>query len=158
MHRVVIPIAKSGSTYKGGAVSGPGMVHQGSCARSLRWIDQIPHVRGERCLRSLLTSTTVGQGSDKSIEKRYGETWVTIGVNHKRTQNTKPQCRPNSRIGTRQSCTIRHTWHLWMAYLPAIRHYNAQSGYAWMHVLYALPLLPHIGQPFLEFCHIVLSL
>ena len=30
----------------------------------------------------LLTSMTVGQGSDKSAEKGYGETWVTTGVNH----------------------------------------------------------------------------
>ena len=29
-----------------------------------------------------------------------------------------------------------------MAYLQAIRHYNAQAGYAGMHVLYVLPLLP----------------
>ena len=39
-------------------------------------------VQGERCPRPLLTSTTVGQGSDKSIEKGYGETWVTTGMNH----------------------------------------------------------------------------
>ena len=30
----------------------------------------------------LLTSTTAGQGSDKSVEKGYGETWVTTGVKH----------------------------------------------------------------------------
>ena len=29
----------------------------------------------------LLTSTTAGQGSNKSVEKGYGETWVTTGVN-----------------------------------------------------------------------------
>ena len=43
---------------------------------------KIPCVRGERCLRPLLTSTSTEQGSDKSVEKGYGETWVTTGVNH----------------------------------------------------------------------------
>ena len=82
MHRVAIPLAKLGSTYKGGAFSGPSAVHPGSLAISLRWIDQIPRVRGERRAMPLLTSTTVGQGSDKSAEKGYGETWVMTGMNH----------------------------------------------------------------------------
>jgi len=73
-------MAKLDPTYKGGALSGPSAVHQGSRARSLRRIDQIPRVRGKRRSRPLLTSTTVGQGSDKSAEKGYGETWVTTGV------------------------------------------------------------------------------
>ena len=94
-----MPMAKSGSTYKGGAFRGPGAVHQGSRARSLRRIDQIPRVGGERRVMPLLTSTTAGQGSDKSAEKGYGETWVTTGVNHGLTRNTKPQFRPNSRTG-----------------------------------------------------------
>ena len=46
------------------------------------WIDQISLVRGERRAMPLLTSTTVGQGSDKSTEKGYEETWVMIGVKH----------------------------------------------------------------------------
>jgi len=75
-------MAKPGSTYKGGAFSGPSAVHQGSRARSLRRIDQIPRVGGERRAMPLLTSTTVGQGSDKSAEKGCGETWVVTGANH----------------------------------------------------------------------------
>ena len=82
MRRVVVPMAKPGSSYKGGAFSGPGVVHQGSRARSLRRIDQNPHVQGERRPRPLLTSMTAGQRSDKSAEKGYGETWVTTGVKH----------------------------------------------------------------------------
>ena len=35
VRRVVIPMAKPVSTYKGGAFNGPGAVHQGSRARSL---------------------------------------------------------------------------------------------------------------------------
>ena len=30
----------------------------------------------------LLISTTAGLGSDKSVEKGYGETWVTTDTNH----------------------------------------------------------------------------
>ena len=112
---------------------------------------KIPRVWGERCLRPLLTSTTAGQGSDKSIEKGYGETWVTTGMNHGRMRSTKPQCRPNAGIETSQSCTIRHAWHLWMAYLQAIRHYNAQTWYAWMHILYVLSLLPTYRTTILRF-------
>ena len=65
-------MAKSGYAYKGGALSGPGAVHQGSRAKSLWWIDQIPRVRGERRAMPLLTSTTAGQGSDKSAERGMG--------------------------------------------------------------------------------------
>ena len=75
-------MAKPGSTYKGGAFSGPGAVHQGSHAKSLWWIDQIPRVRGERRAMPLLTSTTAGQGFDKSAEKGYEETWVITYVTH----------------------------------------------------------------------------
>ena len=121
MRWVVILRAKSGSTYKGGALSGLGAVHQGSCARSLWRIDQIPRVRDKRRPRPLLTSTTVGQGSDKSVEKGYGATLDMTGVNHRRTRSMKPQCRPHSGIWMSQSCTIRHVWHLWMAYLQVIR-------------------------------------
>ena len=70
---------------------------------------EFSRVRGERRAMPLLTSMTAGQGSNKSAEKGYGETWVTMGVNHGRTRSTKPLCRPNSRTGTSQSCTIRHT-------------------------------------------------
>ena len=83
-------MAKPGSTYKGGAFSGPSVVHQGSRAGSLWRIDQILRVGGERRAMPLLTSTTAGQGSDKSAEKGYGEMWVTTGANHGRTRNTKP--------------------------------------------------------------------
>ena len=65
-------MAKPGSTYKGGVFSGLGTVHQGSHAGPLRRIDQIPRVRGERRAMPLLTSTTAGQGSDKSAEKGMG--------------------------------------------------------------------------------------
>ena len=75
-------MAKSGSAYKGEAASGPRAVHQVSCAGSLRRIDQIPHVRGERRAMPLLTGMTAGQGSNKSTEKGYGETWVTTDVKH----------------------------------------------------------------------------
>ena len=76
-------MAKLGPAYKGRAVSGPGVVHQGSCVGSLRMNRPNPsRVRGERRAMPLLTSTTTGQGSDKSVEKGYGETWVTTGVNH----------------------------------------------------------------------------
>ena len=53
-------------------------------------IDQILRIRGERRVMPLLTGTTARQVSDKSEEKGYGETWVTIGVYHGRTQSTKP--------------------------------------------------------------------
>ena len=92
-------MAKPGSTYKDGAFSGPGAVHQGSRVGSLRRINQIPRVQGERRAMPLLTSTTAGQGSAKSAEKGYGETWVTTGLNHGRTWSTKPQCRPNPEQG-----------------------------------------------------------
>ena len=71
-------------------------------------IDQILRVRGERRVMPLLTGTTARQVSDKSVEKGYGETWVTTDANHGRTRNTKPQCRPNYETGMSQSCTIRH--------------------------------------------------
>ena len=74
-------MAKPGSTYKGRAFSGPDAIHQGSCTGSLRLNrPKIPRVRGERRALPLLTSTTAGQGSDKSAENGYGETWVTTGV------------------------------------------------------------------------------
>ena len=66
-------MAKPGSTYKGGVFSGLGTVHQGSHAGPLRRIDQIPRVRGERRAMPLLTSMTVGQGSDKSAERVWGD-------------------------------------------------------------------------------------
>ena len=115
------------------------------------WIDQILRVRGERRAMPLLSSTTAGQGSDKSAEKGYEEMWATTGMNHERTRRTKPQCRPNSGTGTSRSCIVRHTWHLWMTYLPAMWHYNAQTGYAWMHVLYVLSLLPTYRATVLRF-------
>ena len=83
-------MAKPGSTYKGGAFSGPSVVHQGSRVGSLRRIDQILRVEGERRAMPLLTSTTAGQGSDKSAERGYRETWVTTSANHEQTRNTKP--------------------------------------------------------------------
>ena len=73
VRRVVVPTAKPGPAYKGRAVSGPGAVHQGSCMGSLRTNRPNPLcVRGERCPRPLLTSTTAGQGFDKSAEKSTG--------------------------------------------------------------------------------------
>ena len=67
---MVVPLARPGSAYNGRAVSGPGVVHQGSCVELLQMNrPNFSHVRGERCLRLLLTSTTVGQGSDQSTDK-----------------------------------------------------------------------------------------
>ena len=88
------------------------------------WIDQIPRLRGERRAVPLLSSTTAGQGSDKSVEKGYEEMWVTIGVNHGRTRRTKPQCRPNSGTRMSRSCTVRHAeaqWRLARGALAAAR-------------------------------------
>ena len=66
-------MANPGPAYKGRAVSGPGAVHQGACAGSLtNESTKFLRVRGERCPRPLLTSTTAGQGSDKSAEKGTG--------------------------------------------------------------------------------------
>ena len=71
-------------------------------------IDQISPVRGERRVVPLLSSTTVGQGSNKSAEKGYKETWVTIDVVHGRARSTRPQCRPNYVTSTSRPCRLRH--------------------------------------------------
>ena len=52
--------------------------------------NEFSRVRGERRAMPLLTSMTAGQGSDKSVEKRYGKTWVTADVNHGRMRSMKP--------------------------------------------------------------------
>ena len=73
MHQVVVPMAKPNPAYNGRAVSGPGVVHQGSYMGSLRMNrPNFLRVRGERCPRPLMTSTMAGQGFDKSIEKSMG--------------------------------------------------------------------------------------
>ena len=66
-------MARPGPTYNGRAVNGPGTVHQGSCVGLQRMNrPNFLHVRGERCPRPLITSTTTGQGSNKSVEKSTG--------------------------------------------------------------------------------------
>ena len=70
-------------------------------------IDQILLVRGERRVVPLLSSTTVGQGSDKSAEKGYKEAWVTIDVAHGRARSTTAQCRPNYVTSTSRPCRLR---------------------------------------------------
>ena len=151
-------MANLGFTYKGGAFSGLGMVHQGSRVGSLRRIDQISRVQGERCPRPLLTSTTIGQGSDKSAEKRYEETWVTTGVNHGEHETRNH----SSDLPLEQDETVVHnTTRVTPMYGVPTSNTSATMHKQDMHECTSYTSFhccQHIGQPFSYFQHIVLSL
>ena len=135
-------MSKPGSTYKGGAFSGPGAVHQGSRVRSLRRIDQIPWVRVERRAMPLLTSTTVGQRSDKSAERGMGRrgsrpAWTT-GERETRSHSADLTLEQERVIRAQYDTRDTYGWRTCKQY----ECYDAQIVYAWMHVLYILSLLP----------------
>ena len=75
----------------------------------------------------LLTSMTAGQGSDKSVEKGYGETWVMTGVKHgeRRALSHSVDLTLKQKQASRAQYDMHDTyvWRIWKQY----RCYNAQT-------------------------------
>ena len=106
----------------------------------------------------LLTSTTTGQGSDKSAEKGYEETWVTTGVKHGERgarSHSADLTLEQERVGHAQYDTRdTYGWRICQQ-CGTIMHKQDMhecTSYTSFHCC------QHIGQPFSDFWHNILSL
>ena len=83
-----------------------------------------------------------GKGLTRVHKRGYGEMWVMTGVKH----GERGARKHSAEITLEQGRVNRGQYDTRGTYGGRIckqyRHYNAQTGYAWIHVLYVLPLLP----------------
>ena len=106
----------------------------------------------------LLTSTIAGQGSDKGAEKGYKETWVTTGVNHDERgarSHSVDLTLEQERVSRAQYDTCdTYGWGICKQYGTIMHKQDMHERTSYTSFHYC----QHIGQPFSNFLHIVLSL